>query len=51
MYLGLVEQFHYVGLDRVSSDDSIEEVLDDAMIEEGDTHIREITCCPQESIL
>ena len=51
VYLGLVKQFHYVGLDRVSSSDSIEEVLNDAMIEEGDAHTREITCCPQESML
>ena len=56
VYLGLIEQFHYVGLDKVCSsnsecDNNLEEVLDDATIEEGDAHTREITCCPQESML
>ena len=54
IYIGLVEQFHYVGLDKVSSNsecDQYEEVLDDATIEEGDAHTRQITCCPQESML
>ena len=43
-----------MGLDKVSSNsecDNYEEVLDDATIEEGDAHTREITCCPQESML
>ena len=59
IYLGLIEQFHYVGLDKVppnsnSSEPSNSdqyEVLDDATIEEGDAHTRQITCCPQESML
>ena len=55
VYLGLIEQFHYVGLDKVSSSssepDNFEEVLDDATIEEGDMHTRQITCAPQESLL
>ena len=53
VYLGLIEQFHYVGLDKVCERDNCtcEEILDDATIEEGDAHTREITCCPQESML
>ena len=54
VYLGIIEQFHYVGLDRMSSSsesNNFEEVLDDATIEEGDAHTRQITCCPQESML
>ena len=54
VYLGLIEQFHYVGLDKMASSiepDSVEEVLDDATIEEGDMHARQITCAPQESLL
>ena len=55
IYIGLIEQFHYVGLDKVSSNresnGQYEEVLDDATIEEGDAHTRQITCCPQESML
>ena len=55
VYLDHFEQFHYVGLDKVCSSnsecDNLEEVLDDATIEEGDAHTREITCCPQESML
>ena len=50
VYLGLIEQFHYVGLDKMASSiepDSVEEVLDDATIEEGDMH----ACTPQESLL
>ena len=52
----LIEQFHYVGLDKVCSsnsecDNNLEEVLDDATIEEGDAYTREIMCCPQESML
>ena len=51
VYLGLIEQFHYVGLDKACEHDDCEEILDDATIEEGDAHTREITCCPQESML
>ena len=53
VYLGLIQQYHYIGLDKVSvSDDSgnLEE-LTDAIIQEGNNHARQITCCPQESLL
>ena len=45
IYLGLIEQFHYVGLDKVSystivEPDSFEEVLDNVSIEEGGMHTK-----------
>ena len=47
VYLGLLEQLHYVGLDGISTstthDSDEDEFIDDENIHEGDEHTRQIT--------
>ena len=45
VYIGLIEERHYVGLDPIPV--SSGEKLDDATVEEGDEHARLITGGPQ----
>lgn len=67
VYVGLILQYHYVGLDKVSHDsmhtcnsddsttanptDDSDDPLDDETIIEGDEHIRQITGGPQASMM
>ena len=58
VYIGLILQYHYVGLDKVAVSDSnsqntttdpndTDDPLNDDIIAEGDEHIRQITGGPQ----
>ena len=56
VYIGLVLQYHFVVLDKIpfpneSSDAASCDNLDDATIEEGDQHTRQITRGPRGSML
>ena len=60
VYIGLVMQYHYVGLDKqpvpkgtsdTTGDVNSTDDLDDAIIEEGDEHTRHITGGPRGSML
>ena len=59
VYIGSVLQYHFVGLDKLpvpndtneSSDAASGDNLDDATIEEGDQHTRQITGGPRGSML
>ena len=66
VYIGLIMQYHYVGLDKVShtdmqscnnvdnsstSHENTDDPLDDETIAEGDEHIRQITGGPQASMM
>ena len=58
VYVGLIMQYHYVGLDKVVSSDETTSIaentdnpLDDATIEEGNEHTRQITGGPQASMM
>ena len=46
VYIGLILQYHYVGLD-----DPLDDPLNDETITEGDEHIRQITGGPQASMM
>ena len=50
MCVGLIMQYHYVGLDKMSNTDTDNE-LDDTTIEEGDEHRRQISGAPQASMM
>ena len=67
VYIGLIMQYHYVGLDKVSHNDmqscsnvdntstspesNTDDPLDDETIAKGDEHIRQITGGPQASMM
>ena len=62
VYIGLILQYHYVGLDKVAVSDSnsqntttdpndTDDPLNDDIIAEGDEHIRQITGGPQASMM
>ena len=70
IFVGLILQYHYVGLDKLpvcgasvqqhtqsnpddtnTNSDSVNEVLDDATIEEGDEHRRQISGAPMASMM
>ena len=67
VYIGLIMQYHYVGLDKISHNDiqscsnvdntstnhkdNTDDPLDNETIAEGDEHIRQITGGPQASMM
>ena len=67
VYIGLIMQYHYVGLDKISHNDKyscrdnnrstaspvdhLDDPLDDETIAEGDEHTRQITGGPQASMM
>ena len=70
IFIGLILQYHYVGLDKLpvcgarvqqhtqnnphdtdTNSDNVNEVLDDATIEEGDEHRRQISGAPMASMM
>ena len=59
VYIGLIEQYHYVALEAItestdsvdSTNDNSTDELSDDIIEQGDEHTRQITGGPLESML
>ena len=58
VFVGLILQYHYVGLDKISCThsngekiDNVHDLLNDETIAEGDEHIRQITSGPQASMM
>ena len=59
VYIGLIEQYHYVALEAItestdsvdSTDDNSTEELSDDIIEQGDEHTRQITGGPLDTML
>ena len=59
VFVGLIMQYHYVGLDKMPvqpaqpepSNTDTDNELDDTIIEEGDEHRRQISGAPQASMM
>ena len=53
IHLGLIGQLHYVGLDRVVSEQSVDndELIYNENIHDGDDYVRQITGAPLENCM